>query len=40
MISKREMKQLIQNREDAIIKQLVKYFIYKDSMNNLDKWKR
>lgn len=40
MISKREMKQLIQNREDVIIKQLVKCFIYKDSLNKLDKWKR
>lgn len=40
MISKREMKHLIQYREDVIIKQLVKCFIYKDSLNKLDKWKR
>lgn len=40
MISKRKLKHYIQNKERYIIKQLVKCFIYKDSLNNLDKWKR
>lgn len=40
MINKRKLKRHIQNKEQYIIKQLVKCFIYKDSLNKLDKWKR